>query len=60
MKTELKHAIPKLVCGRETATAFMISEDIAITATHALIDFFEEKKSVKLFFNVNNQLRKLM
>lgn len=59
MKTELKHAIPKLVCGKESATAFMISEDIAITATHALIDFFEEKKSVKLFFNVNNQVEEI-
>lgn len=44
MKTALKYAIPKLVCGKESATAFMISEDIAITATHALIDFFEKKK----------------
>lgn len=59
MKTELKHAIPKLVCGKETATAFMITEDIAITATHALIDFFEEKSPVKLFFNVNNQLEEI-
>lgn len=59
MKTELKHAIPKLVCGKETATAFMISEEIAITATHALVDFFEEKKPVKLFFHVNNQVEEI-
>ncbi|WP_419880519.1 NACHT domain-containing protein [Peribacillus sp. B-H-3] len=59
MKTELKHAVPKLVCGKETATAFMISEEIAITATHALIDFFEEKMPIKLFFNVNNQVEEI-
>ncbi|KIZ54802.1 hypothetical protein V7192_17380, partial [Bacillus safensis] len=59
MKDEIKQAIPKLVCGEETATAFLISDDIAITATHALIDFFEEKKPVRLFFNVNNQLKEI-
>ncbi|MDW8518267.1 NACHT domain-containing protein [Priestia flexa] len=59
MKVEIKQAIPKLVCGEETATAFLISDNIAITATHALIDFFEEKKPVRLFFNVNNQLEEI-
>ncbi|WP_078551319.1 NACHT domain-containing protein [Bacillus alkalicellulosilyticus] len=59
MKAEIKQAIPKLVCGEETATAFLISGNIAITATHALIDFFDEEKPVKLFFNVNNKLEEV-
>lgn len=59
MRVELKQAIPKLVCGDETATAFLISDNIAITATHALIDFFEKQRPVTLIFNVNNQLKEI-
>lgn len=59
MKEEIKQAIPKLVCGQETATAFLISNNIAVTATHSLIDHFENKKSVKLIFYVNNKVEEI-
>lgn len=59
MKDNLEQAIPKLVCGQETATAFLISNDIAITATHAIIDFFENKQSIKLIFHINNTVKEI-
>ncbi len=59
MNTELKRVIPKLVCGNETATAFLISNDIAITATHALIDFFDKKEQVKLYFRLDNESKEI-
>ncbi|MBU9672658.1 NACHT domain-containing protein [Planococcus sp. CP5-4] len=59
MKDEIKQAIPKLVCGEETATAFLISNDVAVTATHAIFDYIENKKPVKLFFYINNQVEEI-
>ncbi len=59
MRDEIKQAIPKLVCGEETATAFLIANDIALTATHAIFDYLEHKKPVKLFFYVNNQVEEI-
>jgi len=59
MNFETKKVVPKLVCGRETATAFLIADDIAITAMHAIIDFFNSNKPIKLFFNIDNQLNEI-
>ncbi|SIS99325.1 NACHT domain-containing protein [Salimicrobium salexigens] len=56
MNVNLKNSIPKLICGNETATAFLISENIAMTATHALVDFFEDNQPVRLYFNVNSKV----
>ncbi|PFZ78744.1 hypothetical protein COL82_09580 [Bacillus toyonensis] len=55
MKPEIRKAIPKLICGKEEATAFIVSENIAITATHAIMDYFESKVPIKLLFGTDNE-----
>lgn len=52
MESKIKNAIPKLTCGQDIATAFMVSNDIAITATHAIKDFFENESKIILHFNI--------
>lgn len=55
MNAEIRNAIPKLVCGDERATAFMVSNKIAFTATHAIINYFNSGKPIKLIFNFDSQ-----
>lgn len=50
MQFELKKVIPKLICGKKNSTAFMVSDEIAITAMHAITDYFNEKESIRLNF----------
>lgn len=54
MQFEQEKAIPRLICGKKNSTAFMVSEDIAITAMHAITDFFNEKASIKLIFKMDD------
>lgn len=42
--------IGRLNCGRDKATAFLISNDLAITATHAVEKFYSDKIEIKLEF----------
>ena len=59
MNSDISNAIPRLVCGERTATAFMVSDTIAITATHALAEFFDGERPVKLFFTVDNHVEEV-
>lgn len=54
MEFELKKSIPKLKCGRKSATAFMVSDKIAITATHAIEDYLDNNDPIELIFISNN------
>lgn len=54
MTSKLKSSIPKLVCGEENGTAFMVSNKIAITATHTIEDHFDKKSQIILSFSGDN------
>lgn len=59
MKSELKNAIPKLICGGNNGTAFMVSDKIAITATHTITDYFDKKTPITLYFMGNTEPKKV-
>jgi V8-like Glu-specific endopeptidase len=46
----VQRSIPKVECGKQKGTAFLVSPNIALTATHAVADFLNEGKEVKLTF----------
>lgn len=59
--TSIKHfekAVCRLICGeddqQDKATAFLISPELAVTATHAIEEYYLESREIKLeFLNVN-------
>lgn len=59
MKYEIRKSIPKLICGGEIATAFMVSDEVAITAKHAIVDFVMKEDPIYLVFMVNNKEKKV-
>lgn len=51
MQFQEKKAIPRVKCGKKRSTAFMVSDNIAITAMHAITDYFNEESQIRLIFN---------
>lgn len=53
MVERVKQAVAKLKCGEHDGTAFLISGDIAITATHCILEYIDEEKEILLtFYNI--------
>ena len=48
-----KEAVAKLTCGEHDGTAFLVSGDIAITATHCILEYIDGDAEIVLtFFNI--------
>ena len=55
-ENEIKKNIARIICGADEGTAFLISEDLAITAKHC-IDSYNENTKIKLeFLNIENKV----
>ncbi|MFQ3546591.1 hypothetical protein Q7A53_21115 [Halobacillus rhizosphaerae] len=56
----LEKSVCRLTCGEgndcDKATGFLISPDLAVTATHAIEEYFLEQKEIRLeFLNIDNK-----
>lgn len=55
-QSRVERGICRLKCGKDRATAFLINDKQAITATHAIKDFYTTKKEIKLeFMNISHE-----
>ena len=53
MVERVKQAVAKLKCGEHDGTAFLISGDIAITATHCILEYIDGDEEILLtFYNI--------
>lgn len=53
----VERAVAKLICGEDNATAFMLSKDKAITATHAIMNHINNNENIYLeFYNLTDTI----
>ncbi len=50
MNDLVRYAVPKINCGSKHGTAFMVTPNIAITATHVITEYFDHKLPIELLF----------
>ncbi|WP_186423786.1 Hachiman antiphage defense system protein HamA [Lacrimispora celerecrescens] len=50
MIDEAKKAVAKLTCGVQEGTAFLVTKDTALTATHCILESIQEEKEILLYF----------
>lgn len=54
MKDFVRKAVPKVKCGSKDGTAFMVTPNIAITATHVITEYIDQKQPIELLFQASS------